>query len=279
MSRTTATTARSRWGRRSIRLRPAPHCRTPDPQLFAENHAGQHFINWQQDPHGNWQARLVFPGEATEFKVEVDLTADMAMINPFDFFVEPYAENFPFAYDRRSCRRARRPISKPNRRAAPRRRILGGDRPPRAQHVDFLVELNAGCSDDVGYVIRMEPGVQTPDETLALRSRLLPRLRLAAGAAAAASRPRRPLRLRLSHPAQGRRRSARRAAGHGQGFHRSPCLGRGLSSRRRLGRPGRDLRPALRRRPPAALRDAALPLRRADHRRGRAGGGRSSASR
>ncbi len=82
-----------------VRLRPAPHCRARVLSYSLRITPEKHFINWQQDPQSNYLARLVFPDKTTEFRVEVDLVAEMAVLNPFDFFLEPQAENFPFRYD------------------------------------------------------------------------------------------------------------------------------------------------------------------------------------
>jgi uncharacterized protein (DUF2126 family) len=156
-------------GPQTIRLRPAPHCRTKVPGFSLKVTPANHFVNWQQDPHGNWLARYVFPERVTELKIEVDLTAELSVINPFDFFIEPYAEHFPFAYEPALARELSvylgpDPIE-------PRLAAYIASLPRDKVHiVTFLVDLNARLQRTIRYVIRMEHGVQTPEETLALGS-------------------------------------------------------------------------------------------------------------
>ncbi len=156
-------------GPQVIRLRPAPHCRTRIPSYSLKITPANHFINWQQDPHGNWLARLVFPERTTEFSISVDLTAEMVVANPFDFFVEPFAEVLPFDYpdDIKADLAAYRTVDDdgPLLRAAVDKLAPAGERT-----VDFLVQLNAAVQRNIKYLVRMEAGVQTPDETLSLSS-------------------------------------------------------------------------------------------------------------
>lgn len=152
-------------GPQVIRLRPAPHSRTRVISHSLKVSPGGHFVNHQQDPYGNWLARFVFPEPVTEFKIEVDLVADMSIYNPFDFFVEESAETWPFTYPEDiqpdlSIYRTPEPAG-PYLQAF----LDGLDRTPR-RTVDFVVGLNALVAGRVGYIIRMEPGVQTPEETL-----------------------------------------------------------------------------------------------------------------
>ena len=151
-----------------IRLRPAPHCRTPVLGYSLKVEPDGYFLNWQQDPYGNWVARLVFTERADRLSITVDLIADMTVTNPFDFFVEPYAEKYPFAYAPALAKELipfleTAPLS-------PRfaawldafRATIG----PEELTVDLLVRLNMQLQREVRYLVRMEPGVQTPEQTL-----------------------------------------------------------------------------------------------------------------
>lgn len=156
-------------GPQVVRLRPAPHSRSNVVSYSLRVEPATHFINWQQDPFANFQARLVFPEKATEFKVTVDLVVEMAVYNPFDFFLEPSAEKFPFAYSAETAQELA-----PYLVCEPITPLVKGyleriDRKPQAT-IDFLVALNQQVQRDVKYLIRMEPGVQTPEQTLQLQS-------------------------------------------------------------------------------------------------------------
>jgi len=152
-----------------VRLRPAAHSRTPILSYSLNVEPAGHFLNWQQDPFGNWVARLVFPENAGQLKITVDLVADMTVINPFDFFMEEYAEHFPFSYPDELKRELA-----PYLEIGPSTPLLD-DWVKRARSelldkelrtIDMLVGMNQRVKDDVGYVVRLEAGVQTPEETL-----------------------------------------------------------------------------------------------------------------
>ncbi|HEX4457235.1 MAG TPA: transglutaminase family protein, partial [Polyangia bacterium] len=152
-----------------VRLRPAPHCRTPILAYSLKVTPSEQFLGWQQDPFGNQVARLVFPHKSREFTVAVDLIAELTTINPFDFFLEESVEHFPFAYEpavlhdlatylevadagagfAQLVGRVRDDIARPGRRM-----------------VDVLVDINRLVHRALRYEIRMEPGVFTPEETL-----------------------------------------------------------------------------------------------------------------
>ena len=152
-----------------VRLRPAPHCRTPVVSYSLKVEPTQHFLNWQQDPHGNFLARLVFPKPTRKFVIEVDLVAELTVINPFDFFLEPEVVDFPFTYadwlavELQPFRKTPPPgpLMTEFLKTLPRK---------STRTVDHLVELNQHVHDFVRYVIRLEPGVQSCEETLEKRS-------------------------------------------------------------------------------------------------------------
>jgi uncharacterized protein (DUF2126 family)/transglutaminase-like putative cysteine protease len=152
-----------------VRLRPAPHCRTPILSYSQRIEPAEHFCNWQQDPHGNFVARYVFPESTDHFSVTVELVADMTVINPFDFFLEDSAKTFPFQYDA-ATQRDLKPYLETEPLGDHGLRFLN-DLPRHEQgSIDFVVELNRRLQTEIRYVIRMEPGVQSPEETLGLQS-------------------------------------------------------------------------------------------------------------
>ncbi|MGC9943721.1 MAG: transglutaminase family protein [Verrucomicrobiota bacterium] len=172
-------------GPQVVRLRPAPHSRTRILSYSLHITPEKHFINWMQDPQSNYSARLVFEQPTREFCVEVDLVAEMAVFNPFDFFLEPEAEKFPFAYDpaldhelapfQRKCwltplftkyiTGVRKDLLGETKRRTKKERIeIPEIDKPRT--IDFLVAINQRIWKDIKYTIRLQPGVQTPEDSL-----------------------------------------------------------------------------------------------------------------
>jgi hypothetical protein len=172
-------------GPQTVRLRPAPHARTRILSYSLKIKPEKHYINWQQDPQSNYAARIVFEKPTREFCVEVDLVAEMSVLNPFDYFLEPEAQKFPFAYDpalnhelapfQRKCwlttnftrylTDLRRDLIGEVKRRTKQERLEMPDSEKPATN-DFIVAINQRLWKDIKYTIRLEPGVQTPEETL-----------------------------------------------------------------------------------------------------------------
>lgn len=159
-----------------VRLRPAPHSRTSIEAYSLRIEPADHFINWQQDALGNFLARLVFPNPMRQLRITVGLIADLKVINPFDFFIEDWAEIWPcagMAYPKALADDLRpylRPVDEDGDGSGPGELTQAWVRnftvPDGTRTIDFLVALNRAINADVGYCVRMEPGVQTPDFTL-----------------------------------------------------------------------------------------------------------------
>lgn len=153
----------------TVRLRPAPHSRTPIASYSLKVSPSKHFINWQQDPFGNFLARLVFPEPTRELRLEVDVVAQLTVINPFDFFLEPDVLKYPFRYTPAQAEELRPYLSAEP--VGPQLQKFFCQVPRSADStVDYLVLLNQLVHQAVKYVIRMEPGVQSCEETLALQT-------------------------------------------------------------------------------------------------------------
>ncbi|CAM3200628.1 transglutaminase [Mycobacterium intermedium] len=159
-----------------VRLRPAPHCRTPIEAYSLRVEPSDHFINWQQDALGNFLARLVFPKPMRQLTIAVGLIADLKVINPFDFFIEEWAETWfspGWSYPKAlavDLEPYLRPVDEDGEGSGPgdlvRAWVENFTVPPGTRTIDFLVALNRAINADIGYSVRMEPGVQTPDHTL-----------------------------------------------------------------------------------------------------------------
>jgi uncharacterized protein (DUF2126 family) len=152
-------------GPQVVRLRPAPHCRTRILSYSLKVLPTTHFINWQQDPQSNYLARLVFPERTQEFEIAVDLVAEMSVLNPFDFFLEESAEMFPFKYEQ-ALDHELAPYLVPCKTDTAFKSFVSSLDLKPVKTIDFLVGLNQTLANRIKYLIRMEPGVQTPDETL-----------------------------------------------------------------------------------------------------------------
>ena len=167
-------------GPQIVRLRPAPHSRARILSYSLRITPEKHFINWQQDPQSNWMARLVFPEKVTSFQVEVDVVVEMAVFNPFDFFLEPDAERIPFQHDPALAHelepfQRRLELTPLFAEYVETVRAASQALPPGSEGegmrtVDFLVGVNQRLQQDIRYLVRLEPGVQTPEETLVKKS-------------------------------------------------------------------------------------------------------------
>ena len=151
-----------------IRLKPAPHCRTPIEAYSLTITGGEYFINWQQDPFGNHVARVVFPEKISKLHVDVELIVPMTVVNPFDFFVEEYAEQIPFDYPV-ALRKELGPYLEATTAGPLLKKWLTSVSREKKPVTDFLVAINQRLSNDIEYLIRMEPGVQSAEETLKLK--------------------------------------------------------------------------------------------------------------
>ena len=148
-----------------FRLRPAPHSRTPIESYSIKIKPENHFFNWQQDPFGNYLARIVFPDKTTELSVDIEIIADLKTINPFDFFVEKAVEEFPFSYSEELKKELLPYLEKVESGPLLKDWLAKIDMTPR-RSIDFLIGLNSDLYNHLNYTLRMDPGVQTCEETL-----------------------------------------------------------------------------------------------------------------
>jgi uncharacterized protein (DUF2126 family)/transglutaminase-like putative cysteine protease len=156
-------------GPQVIQLRPTPHCHTPILSYSLDVTPADHILNWQLDPHANYLARVIFPTKTTEFIVDVNLVADLTPINPFDFFLEPGYETYPFTYSQELAKDLE-PFRSVDPMGPRRSAFVAGISREQQGTVGFLVAINNKVRDEIGYVTRLEHGVQTSEQTLSLRT-------------------------------------------------------------------------------------------------------------
>lgn len=152
-----------------VRLRPAVHCRTPVSGYSLKISPAKHFIHWQQDAYGNFVARITFPEPTEAIDITVDLVADMTVVNPFDFFVDDWAEHYPFVYPEQQAIELAPYMHKipPGPLLTAWLDAFRREIPADILTTHLLVRLNQHVHRHVSYLIRMEPGVQGSEETLA----------------------------------------------------------------------------------------------------------------
>ncbi|HTG15079.1 MAG TPA: transglutaminase family protein, partial [Blastocatellia bacterium] len=155
-------------GPQVIQLRPAPHCRVPILSYSLDVTPKSYLLNWQMDPHSNRLARFLFTEKTDEFVVDVNLVADLSPINPFDFFLEPGVADYPFMYSP-GLARDLEPFLAVDRPGPRLRQFLAPLKGQRSGTIDFLLKLNRMVRDEIAYVTRLDPGVQTSEETLEKR--------------------------------------------------------------------------------------------------------------
>ena len=148
-----------------VRLRPAPHCRSNILAYSLKVGLEEHFVNWQQDPQANYLARLMFPEPMGRLDIEVDLVVEMSVLNPFDFFLEPSAEEFPFKYETDQARELA-PFLAVEEAGPLLSKLIDRFKDKTGRTIDVMVEMNSALQEAISYKIRLEPGVQTPEETL-----------------------------------------------------------------------------------------------------------------
>ena len=231
-------------GPQVIQLRPALHCRTPILSYSLDVTPSEHILNWQLDPHNNRLARLLFSEKTSEFLVEVNLVADLSPYNPFEFFLEPGVEEYPFAYAPELAKDL-----EPYRIVDPPGPLLQAFLESfvgrKSGTISLLLDLNRKVRDEIGYVDAPRAG--RPDVRRDPREALgvVPRLCMAAGSESQKSWNRGTVCLGVSDSIAVRRPGVGRSGQ--RRFSRSACLGRGVLAWRGLDWNGSDLGPARRR--------------------------------